>query len=113
MSYAGERLIHDADSHAFEPPGWIDAYLPAGAKERVDAVLGPGGDPAKLARFAESITAKQRDEEFRSHDAEEILLRKGFEAPGAFLADDRPAALDLLGFKSQLVFTTAYLGPLL
>ena len=32
--------------------------------------------------------------------------RKNFAATGAFLAEDRPRALDLLGFSSQLVFNT-------
>jgi hypothetical protein len=39
-----------------------------------------------------------------------ILLRKNYEAHGAFLPADRPHALNLLGFASQLVFTTFCLG---
>ncbi len=39
-------------------------------------------------------------------DAEQIMLRKNWRATGAFIADDRPRALDLLGFASQLVFNT-------
>ena len=34
------------------------------------------------------------------------MARKNFAATGSFLADDRPRALDLLGFASQLVFNT-------
>ena len=34
------------------------------------------------------------------------MLRKNFAATGSFLAEDRPRALDLLGFSSQLVFNT-------
>ena len=34
------------------------------------------------------------------------MLRKGWEALGAFDPDERRRALDLLGFSSQLVFTT-------
>ena len=34
------------------------------------------------------------------------MLRKNFAATGAFIAEDRPRALDLLGFSSQLVFNT-------
>jgi uncharacterized protein len=112
VPYAEGRLIHDADSHAFEPPGWLDQYLDAESREKVATVIGPAKDE-KSIRFTEQITARQRDPELRERDAGEILLRKGFDAPGAFIAEDRPAALDLLGFASQLVFTTAYLGPLL
>ena len=34
------------------------------------------------------------------------MLRKNFAATGSFIEDDRPRALDLLGFASQLVFDT-------
>jgi predicted TIM-barrel fold metal-dependent hydrolase len=34
------------------------------------------------------------------------MNRKNFAATGGFIADDRPRALDLLGFSSQLVFNT-------
>ena len=34
------------------------------------------------------------------------MARKNFAATGSFVADDRPRALDLLGFSSQLVFNT-------
>src|SRR5262249_53211670 len=42
----------------------------------------------------------------RAEDAEQILLRKNWAATGSFLKQDRPEALDLLGFESQLVFNT-------
>ena len=34
------------------------------------------------------------------------MLRKNLDAHGAFLSEDRPQALDLMGFASQLIFTT-------
>ena len=34
------------------------------------------------------------------------MARKNFAATGSFLAADRPRALDLLGFSSQLIFNT-------
>ena len=72
------------------------------------AALG-NGDSTK---FIDSALEKQKDPEFRSKDAEEIMLRKNHVALGAMLREDRPAALDHLGFASQLVFTTTYLAPL-
>ena len=44
--------------------------------------------------------------EYRADEADEIMARKNFAATGSFLAEDRPRALDLLGFSSQLVFNT-------
>ena len=43
---------------------------------------------------------------YRAVEADEIMLRKNFAATGSFIAEDRPRALDLLGFSSQLVFNT-------
>src|SRR5947207_15944438 len=34
------------------------------------------------------------------------MLRKNWSAMGSFIKEDRPRALDLLGFRSQLVFNT-------
>ena len=50
---------------------------------------------------------EQRDPEFRAGAEANLLLRKNHQALGAFDNQDRPRALDLLGFASQLVFSTA------
>src|SRR5207253_7422000 len=42
----------------------------------------------------------------------ELMLRKNWNAMGSFVREDRPRALDLLGFSSQLVFNT-FLNPYL
>lgn len=108
MPYVEGRVVHDADSHIFEPPGTAERHA----------------DPAIRGRLGEALRAlqwtaawhaavdRQRDPALRARDADEIMLRKDTLAPGAVLAEDRPAALDLLGFASQLVFTTTYLDPL-
>ena len=54
--------------------------------------------PARRQARAPTSTAPSRPAE--------IMLRKNFAATGAFIAEDRPPALDLLGFSSQLVFNT-------
>jgi len=108
LPYVEGRVVHDADAHVFETPGWLDRYLEPALRERLGAQAASGHPRLNVDR----LVAKQRDPEFRSRDAEEVMLRKGFEAQGAFIAEDRPGALDHLGFASQLVFTTAFLGPL-
>lgn len=108
MPYVEGRIVHDADSHIFEPPGYAETYADAGIRDRLREALGSDDRPA----FIDSALAKQDDEEFRAKDAEEILLRKNHIALGAIRSSDRPQALDLLGFASQLVFTTTYLGAL-
>lgn len=108
MPYTGDRVVFDADSHVHEPPGWLDDLLETDIYERAQELLGRPAQ-SKIEHVREKLTAKQRDQEFRVRDAEEIMLRKGIEAPGAFLREDRPAALDLLGFAAQLVFTSSAL----
>ena len=109
MSYANGRLIHDADSHLMELDDCLDEHFQpsllarlhgcAGYLAKRSANLRPGGSRAAHA-----------DAAFRAGAQANILLRKNYEAQGAFVAADRPAALDALGFASQLVFTTYCLG---
>jgi uncharacterized protein len=107
MPYVEGRTIHDADSHIFEPPGYAEEYADPGIRDRLREALRSGD-----GSFFDKMLAKQDDPEFRAKDAEEIMLRKNHVALGAIRNADRPQALDLLGFASQLVFTTTYLGPL-
>jgi predicted TIM-barrel fold metal-dependent hydrolase len=108
MAYVEGRVVHDADSHIFEPPGTAERYADP-------AIRGRLGEALRKLTWSAAVNAaveKQRDPAFRARDADEILLRKNQLALGAVVAGDRPAALDLLGFATQLVFTTTYLEPL-
>jgi predicted TIM-barrel fold metal-dependent hydrolase len=60
--------------------------------------------------WAEAARRQHEDPDFRAGAEENILLRKNQAALGAFRREDRPAAIDYLGFASQLVFTTFCLG---
>ncbi|MBD3648646.1 MAG: amidohydrolase family protein [Pseudomonadales bacterium] len=66
--------------------------------------------PPEQADWVAKARQLHDDPEFRAGDEANILLRKNYQALGAFRASDRPQALDYLGFASQLVFTTAGLG---
>jgi predicted TIM-barrel fold metal-dependent hydrolase len=109
MPYVNDRVIHDADAHVFEAPGWLDPWVDPPLRERLARFTARNEG---VVRHVEKIRASYDDPEFRARDEEEILLRKGFSGLGAFVKEERPQALDLLGFASQLIFTTAGLGPL-
>jgi len=111
VPYIEDRIVHDADSHIFEPPGFYEPWLAPGMKERL-ARFFPDPHP-KMVKYIEDVTNRQRDPEVAARDEAEITLRKSYEGRGAFLKEDRPRALDLLGVASQLVFTTTLLGPLI
>lgn len=105
MAYATGRLVHDADSHLMELPDCLDPFFEKRLLQRFHDLpyyqkkLGEAG-------WADKARARQRDPDFRLGDADNILLRKNYDALGAFTPGDRPKAMDLLGFASQLVFTT-------
>jgi uncharacterized protein len=108
MPYVENQIVHDADSHLMELPDCLDDYVPARFKSAYHALDKVKG--SALPRWARDAQAQQRDPDFRSGAAENILLRKNYQALGAFTPNDRPTAIDLLGFASQLVFTTFCLG---
>jgi predicted TIM-barrel fold metal-dependent hydrolase len=109
MSYAADRVIHDADSHLMELADCLDAFMDAKTRARYDE-LPKLKAWSRDSKWVKDARATQADPEFRKGADENILLRKDYGALGAFIREDRPRALDLLGFTSQLVFTTWCLG---
>lgn len=105
MSYAGDRVIHDADSHLMETPEWFHPYADPEIRERMKPVYVSTVKPGE-EHFIDKLRRQHRDPADRPAAEAEVLLRKNWSAMGSFLKEDRPAALDLLGFESQLVFNT-------
>jgi uncharacterized protein len=112
MPYAHGRTIHDADAHVVETPDWFVPFADPSIRDRLEPLyvssVRPGEDD-----LIEHFRARHADPAFRARDEAEIMLRKNWKATGSFLKEDRPAALDLLGFASQLVFNTFANGRLL
>ncbi len=109
MTYASDRLIHDADSHLMELDGCLDPYFDKAylkAFHDLPYLHKKDGD----FEWAKTARAQHADPAFREGEDANIMLRKNYEALGSFLRADRPKTLDLLGFASQLVFTTYCLG---
>ncbi len=111
MNYGREvayatRPMHDADSHIMEPADWLHPYLDAPTRERFPLVWNDANEDTTPLDAVARATALHHEASYRADDAAEITLRKNFLATGSFLNEDRAAALDLLGFSSQLVFDT-------
>ena len=110
MPYATDRFIHDADAHIMETPEWLDGYIDSSLMDRYEHRTFAGGvggtGEFDADRFFQHVRDQQADPRYRADDAEQIMIRKNWDAPGSFIAEDRPAALDELGFQSQLVFNT-------
>ncbi|MCX7274282.1 MAG: amidohydrolase family protein [Burkholderiales bacterium] len=109
MTYVNGRLVHDADSHLMELDDCLDPYFDAATLARFHA-LPAYQEKIDRARRPGQAKAAHQEPAFRAGVDANILLRKNHEAHGSFLPQDRPHALDLLGFASQLVFTTFCLG---
>ena len=109
MSYAQGRLMHDADSHLMELDDCLDAYFNPALLARFHASAGYRIATSRGLRPGRSRQA-HAEPQFRAGIAANLMLRKNHEAHGAFIAADRRQTLDLLGFASQLVFTTFCLG---
>ncbi|MEO8115820.1 MAG: amidohydrolase family protein [Phenylobacterium sp.] len=107
MPYVEGQTIHDADSHIMELPGTINRFIDPQFR---DAFVEKTGRREVLTEWFAKAAAQAEDPVFRAGAEANILLRKNYEALGAFRADDRPKTLDYLGFASQLVFTTACLS---
>jgi uncharacterized protein len=105
MAYVEGRVVHDADAHIMETAELLAGF----ASERVKShLLGFDGSAAVATsvKELERLLARHQDPAYRAADEAEILLRKNWAATGAYFKNDRPKALDLLGFASQLVFNT-------
>jgi predicted TIM-barrel fold metal-dependent hydrolase len=112
MSYAGERLILDADSHLMELPDFLSAHadkadlplLPT-LGEIATGQFDPGRHVGKSGHAPETVE--------RLMQLGDNLTRgpKWHDALGAFSGSERTLALDLLGFERQVVFSSFCARP--
>lgn len=106
MSYVQERLIHDADSHLMEKPDCLEAFLTSKHLSKLQTRPFYQKSYERFQREHQQLSS----EELNQAIDENIMLRKNWQAHGAFLPQDRAYTLNQLGFASQLVFTTFCLG---
>ena len=111
MSYAPKnRSYYDADSHVMELPNFIIDY----ADEEFKDLIPPVNYKASLVTDEEvDLIVSNGGKHTKEHVDAQIALgdrlieeSKEIQALGAFDRKDRSKAMDLLGFKKQLVFAT-------
>jgi predicted TIM-barrel fold metal-dependent hydrolase len=106
MSYAGERLVFDADSHVMELPGWLEEFADQATRERLRPLaLGGAGALADQA-VADAAARRDAGNVALADDPLTLLGTKGWGAVGAFDSAERSHVLDALGFSAQFVFPT-------
>ena len=112
MTYAHRPIIHDADSHLMEGLDWMRDHADAKTRDLLPdltRVLDKGGAGAQTA--IENGAARIHDPVKTAALEENVIASaKGWLALGAMDTAERSRALDLLGFTSQLVFSTFSVG---
>src|SRR5215471_7195073 len=103
MPYASGRVIHDADAHIMELPGFLEEHLEHKYRVQVeDAALFPRREGFHSRR---GDMHRQGATDAAAFDESQIMLAKNWDALGSYTRQDRPRSIDLLGFASQLMFT--------
>lgn len=111
MPYAPDsRPFYDADSHIMELPDFLTSYADPSIRDEIPEV----SYSASIVTDEEvAMIMDQGGRHSDEHIAAQIAMgdsliehSKEIQALGAFNALDRSKAMDLLGFKKQLVFAT-------
>ena len=112
MPYAHRPTVLDADSHLMEGLDWLRDHADADTRKLLPDLTGlldKGG--AGAGQAIRKGQARIGDaEQTAALEQDVISSAKGWLALGAMDAAERSRALDLLGFSSQLVFSTFSLG---
>lgn len=111
MAYAPtDRQFYDADSHIMELPDFLKKYADPDIRDELPEI----SYSASLVSDEEvAVIMGQGGRHSEEHVAAQVALgdkliesSKEIQALGAFTREDRTIAMDLLGFKKQLVFST-------
>src|SRR5690606_19841600 len=104
-TYAGGRRVLDADSHVMELADFLDPYIDDEFRDRLKRHAVAALEPVLDAAVRKAET-RRSDPQAAAEADERLLQDKGWNAIGAFDAEERKRALDLFGFEGQLVFAT-------
>ncbi|MEC9252055.1 MAG: hydrolase, partial [Pseudomonadota bacterium] len=109
MTYATGREYYDADSHIMELPNFLTEFADPGIREKLPAI----SYAASAVSEEEALELMRQNGHSQAYKKELLALGddmirgpKEIQALGAFDGADRGAALDILGFRKQLVFST-------
>ncbi len=111
MTYApATRPFYDADSHIMELPDFLKKYADPAIRDDIPEVSYSASlvtdEEVKVIMDQGGRHSDAHIAEMKSLGNDLIAKSKEIQALGAFNKDDRKVALDMLGFKKQLVFAT-------
>ena len=111
MVYAPvDRAYYDAGSHIMELSDFLTSYADPSLRDQTplvnyDVSLVTNEEVAEIIGQGDQHSDDHRDQQIALGD-ELIAPSKEIQALGEFNATDCAVAMDMLGFKKQLVFTT-------
>src|SRR5580698_3116999 len=113
MTYAGGRLIYDADSHLMELPDFLTANADPGERDLMPSMgslatgqFNPGAYVGKSGHDAATV------ETLLALGDQITRGPKWHDALGSFAGAERPLALNLLGFERQVIFSSFCARPI-
>jgi predicted TIM-barrel fold metal-dependent hydrolase len=106
MTYATNRLYFDADSHIMETKDWITNFADPDIVTKLPEMSLLKSGTKSFAIINDAVLQQKARAAQGLASVDVVKGSKGWSAPGAFDAAERTAALDDLGFKRQLVFST-------
>jgi predicted TIM-barrel fold metal-dependent hydrolase len=106
MTYAANRFCYDADSHILETRDWIANFADPAVRDKLPEMSLLKSGTKSFTLIHEAVVKQRERTALRTPAVDVVKGVKGWNAPGAFDAAERKAALDDLGFKRQLVFST-------
>jgi len=111
MAYAPDtRAFYDADSHIMELPNFLKDYADPKLRDQIPEVSYSASlvTDEEVAAIMDQGGKHSREHVQSMIDLGDTLINtsKEIQALGAFDKSDRKVAMDMLGFKKQLVFAT-------
>ena len=113
MTYAGERVIFDADSHLMELPDFLTAYADPARRDDMPLLgslatgqFNPGAHIGKVGHEPQTVQTLLELGDRLTHGP------KWHDALGSFSGTERGLALDLLGFRRQVIFSSFCARPI-
>ena len=106
MTYATDRPYYDADSHIMETRDWVANFADANILAKLPEMSLVKSGTKSFDIISQAVQKQKLRAAEQTKPADVVKGLKGWNAPGAFDATERKAALDDLGFQKQLVFST-------
>ena len=110
MTYAHRKEIYDADTHMMERPDWIAEFSDSTIRPYLEPFVRDQKETLReIDKAIKKFTERQSNKVVASEAYKNFMSMeyKGWNGLGAFDAEERKLANDLLGFEAYILFPTS------